>query len=58
MERSNKLKFYRSVIKTGESLAITIPKEICKDMKLIKGTKITLTYDKDEIGNYITLWKE
>jgi len=57
MDKRNTIKFYRKMKWSGESLCLTIPKEICQELGLKNKTEVTITYGKDEISQYITIWK-
>jgi antitoxin component of MazEF toxin-antitoxin module len=60
MEQENKrnnLKFYRTMKWSGQSLCVTIPKEICTQLQLKNKTKVIINYGTDEIGGYIIIYK-
>jgi len=54
----DKIKFKRAVFATGDSLGITIPKEIVQWLKLSKGDEITITPDEGKYGKFSALFKE
>jgi len=57
-EKMEKIKFKRSVFATGDSLGITIPKEIIEWLGLSKGDELTLTPDSGKHGKFAAIFKE
>ena len=54
----DKIKFKRSVIVMGDSLGLTIPKEIVEWLGLSKGDELTITPDEGKHGKFAALFKE
>lgn len=54
----DKIKFKRNVFATGDSLGITIPKEIVEWLGLSKGDEVILTPDEGKHGKFAALFKE
>jgi antitoxin component of MazEF toxin-antitoxin module len=53
-----KVKFERKVFSQGDSLAITLPKEICQYLKVEAGSQIVIMDDNGKKGKFISIWKK
>jgi len=51
-----KVQFTRTLIKTGSSLAITIPPEMIEYLELKEGDEIKMVGDKGKHGRFAAFW--
>jgi antitoxin component of MazEF toxin-antitoxin module len=56
--KMEKIKFKRSVIVMGDSLGLTIPKEIVEWLGISKGDELTITPDEGKHGKFSAIFKE
>lgn len=54
----DKLKFERTIRKSGDSISFSMPKEILDYLELKEGTPIQITPEKGKHGKYIAIWKK
>lgn len=58
MDKNNKVQFFRKTVKSGGSLTISIPPELCDYVDIKEGDLIGLVGDEAKHGKYIGLWNE
>ena len=54
----NPIKFRRTLIKFGDSLGITLPKELTEYLEAEQGTQFVIVPQQKKKGKFIAIWKE